>query len=58
MENLIILDETVLEICEISGIVILFLAGLTITPKEFLRGGRRHSSLELGRVSDLGYFKS
>jgi Kef-type K+ transport system membrane component KefB len=36
---LVILDETVKQIGEISGIVILFIAGLEITPKEFLRGG-------------------
>ncbi|MGC2429416.1 MAG: cation:proton antiporter [Nitrososphaeraceae archaeon] len=36
---LVILDETVLQIGEISGIVILFIAGLEITPREFLKGG-------------------
>jgi Na+:H+ antiporter len=36
---LVILNETVLQIGQIAGIVILFIAGLTITPKEFLRGG-------------------
>ena len=36
---LVILNETVLQIGQISGIVILFIAGLAITPKEFLRGG-------------------
>lgn len=36
---LVILNETVLQIGEISGIVILFIAGLAITPKEFLKGG-------------------
>ena len=36
---LVILNETVLQIGEISGVVILFIAGLAITPKEFLRGG-------------------
>ena len=36
---LVILDETMLQIGEISGIVILFIAGLEITPREFLRGG-------------------
>jgi Kef-type K+ transport system membrane component KefB len=35
----IILDETVRQIGEISGIVILFIAGLEITPREFLKGG-------------------
>jgi Kef-type K+ transport system membrane component KefB len=33
------LDETVRDIGEISAIVILFVAGLEITPREFLRGG-------------------
>ncbi|MGG6460963.1 MAG: cation:proton antiporter [Candidatus Eiseniibacteriota bacterium] len=36
---IVILNETVLQIGEISGIVILFIAGLEITPREFLRGG-------------------
>jgi len=36
---LVILNETVLQIGQIAGIVILFIAGLQITPKEFLRGG-------------------
>lgn len=36
---LVILNETVLQIGEIAGIVILFIAGLHITPREFLRGG-------------------
>src|ERR1044072_4268905 len=35
---IVILNETVRQIGEISGIVILFIAGLEITPKEFLRG--------------------
>jgi Kef-type K+ transport system membrane component KefB len=38
-KSLVILDETVRQIGEISGIVILFIAGLEITPREFLRGG-------------------
>lgn len=38
-EPLVILDETVKHIGEISAIVILFIAGLEITPREFLRGG-------------------
>jgi Kef-type K+ transport system membrane component KefB len=38
-EPLVILDETVKHIGEIAAIVILFIAGLEITPKEFLRGG-------------------
>ena len=36
---LVILNETVLQIGQIAGIVILFIAGLAITPREFLRGG-------------------
>ena len=36
---LVILNETVLQIGQIAGIVILFIAGLAITPKEFLKGG-------------------
>jgi Kef-type K+ transport system membrane component KefB len=36
---LVILNETVCQIGEISGIVTLFIAGLEITPREFLRGG-------------------
>ena len=38
-EPLVILDETVKHIGEIAAIVILFIAGLEITPREFLRGG-------------------
>ncbi len=38
-EPLVNLDETVKHIGEISAIVILFVAGLEITPREFLRGG-------------------
>jgi Kef-type K+ transport system membrane component KefB len=38
-EPLVALDETVRHIGEISAIVILFVAGLHITPREFLRGG-------------------
>ena len=36
---LVILNETVLQIGGISGIVILFIAGLEITPREFFKGG-------------------
>ena len=36
-QPLVILDETVCQIGEISGIVILFIAGLEITPREFLK---------------------
>ena len=38
-EPLVEIDETVRDIGEISAIVILFVAGLEITPREFLRGG-------------------
>ena len=38
-EPLVMLGETVRDIGEISAIVILFVAGLEITPREFLRGG-------------------
>ncbi|MGV8107230.1 MAG: cation:proton antiporter [Nitrososphaerota archaeon] len=36
---LVILNETVLQIGAIAGLVILFIAGLHITPREFLKGG-------------------
>jgi Na+:H+ antiporter len=36
---LVILNETMLQIGEIAGIVILFIAGLEITPREFVKGG-------------------
>src|ERR671921_1205504 len=38
-EPLVVLDETIRHIGEIAAIVILFIAGLEITPREFLRGG-------------------
>jgi Kef-type K+ transport system membrane component KefB len=38
-EPLVNLNETVRHVGEISAIVILFIAGLHITPREFLRGG-------------------
>lgn len=38
-EPLVILDETVRHIGEIAAVVILFVAGLHITPREFMRGG-------------------
>jgi Kef-type K+ transport system membrane component KefB len=38
-EPIVVLDETLLHIGEISAVVILFIAGLEITPREFLRGG-------------------
>ena len=36
---IVVLDETIRQIGELSAIVILFIAGLEITPREFLRGG-------------------
>jgi Kef-type K+ transport system membrane component KefB len=38
-EPLVVLDETVMQIGDIAAVVILFIAGLEITPREFLRGG-------------------
>ncbi|HYF99758.1 MAG TPA: cation:proton antiporter [Candidatus Saccharimonadales bacterium] len=38
-QPLVVLDETVKHIGELAAIVILFIAGLEITPREFLRGG-------------------
>jgi Na+:H+ antiporter len=38
-EPLVALDETLRHIGEISAVVILFVAGLQITPREFLKGG-------------------
>ena len=38
-EPLVVLDETVRHIGEIAAIVILFIAGLEITSREFLKGG-------------------
>jgi Kef-type K+ transport system membrane component KefB len=36
---IVVLDETLRSIGELSAIVILFIAGLEITPREFLKGG-------------------
>lgn len=47
-EPLVVLDETVKHIGELSAIVILFVAGLEITPREFLRGGA--SSFTVGAL--------
>ena len=38
-EPLVVLDETVKYIGELAAVIILFIAGLEITPREFLRGG-------------------
>lgn len=56
---LVILNETVLQIGEIAGIVILFIAGLEITPREFLRGGAASFTIgALGVIVPffLGYY--
>jgi Kef-type K+ transport system membrane component KefB len=47
-EPLVVLDETVRHIGEIAAVVILFIAGLEITPREFLRGGA--ASFTVGSV--------
>jgi Kef-type K+ transport system membrane component KefB len=47
-EPLVILDETVKHIGGIAAIVILFIAGLEITPREFLKGGA--ASLTVGSL--------
>ncbi len=38
-QPLVVLDNTIKHIGELAAIVILFIAGLEITPREFLRGG-------------------
>ena len=58
-EPLVILDETIKHIGELAAIVILFVAGLEITPREFLRGGA--SSFTVGALGVIvpffvGYF--
>ena len=58
-EPLVILDETIKNIGELAAIVILFVAGLEITPREFLRGGA--SSFTVGALGVIvpffvGYF--
>ena len=56
---LVILNETVRQIGEISGIVILFIAGLQITPREFLKGGAASFTIgALGVIVPffLGYY--
>src|SRR5687768_17741661 len=45
-EPLVILDETIKNIGELAAIVILFVAGLEITPREFLKGGLSSRSEE------------
>jgi Kef-type K+ transport system membrane component KefB len=56
---IVILDETIRSIGELSAIVILFIAGLEITPREFLRGGS--ASFTVGSIGVIvpffvGYF--
>jgi Kef-type K+ transport system membrane component KefB len=58
-EPLVILDETIKNIGELAAIVILFVAGLEITPREFLKGGL--SSFTIGALGVIvpffvGYF--
>ncbi len=58
-EPLVILDETIKHIGELAAVVILFVAGLEITPREFLRGGV--SSFTIGALGVIvpffvGYF--
>jgi Kef-type K+ transport system membrane component KefB len=58
-EPIVILDETIKNIGELAAIVILFVAGLEITPREFLRGGA--SSFTVGALGVIvpffvGYF--
>ena len=36
---LVVLDETIKHVGELAAVIILFIAGLEITPTEFLRGG-------------------
>ena len=47
-EPLVVLDETIKYIGELSAVIILFIAGLEITPREFLRGGL--ASLTVGAI--------
>ena len=56
---LVVLDGTVRHIGELSAIVILFIAGLEITPREFMKGGI--SSFTVGSIGVIvpffmGYF--
>ena len=56
---LVVLNETVRQIGELAGIVILFIAGLEITPREFLRGGAASFTIgALGVIVPffLGYY--
>src|SRR5919199_1760555 len=56
---LVALDETVRHIGELSAVVILFIAGLEITPREFVKGGA--ASFTVGSIGVIvpffvGYF--
>ena len=56
---IVILDETIRHVGDISAIVILFVAGLQITPREFLRGGAASFTVgSLGVIMPLfvGYY--
>ena len=56
---LVILNETVRQVGEIAGIVILFIAGLEITPREFFKGGAASFTIgALGVIVPffLGYY--
>src|SRR5919205_693996 len=56
---LVVLDETVRHIGELSAVVILFIAGLEITPREFVKGGGASFTIgALGVVVPffVGYF--
>ena len=53
-EPLVILDETIHHIGELAAIVILFVAGLEITPREFLKGGA--SSFTVGALGVIAPF--
>ena len=56
---LVILNETVRQIGELAGVVILFIAGLEITPREFLKGGAASFTIgALGVIVPffLGYY--
>ncbi len=58
-EPLVILDETIKHVGELAAIVILFVAGLEITPREFLKGGLSSFTIgALGVVAPffVGYF--
>jgi Kef-type K+ transport system membrane component KefB len=48
-EPLVILDETIKNIGELAAIVILFVAGLEINSREFLRGGASSFTIGAGR---------